>query len=157
MQRARRLQEAAKIKRRRNGAKIVLRVTSNLRPMIAALPIVAIRTDRPEWVSGCLSLPRLARQRRAGTYDVRRRNSGVTGEGEQEPVVVAHVLQYRGKKPRLARGGAERVGSEAGQRKESRQPLRFTRQICKRLNRKVFRRFAADSINFGHRSIFSIP
>src|SRR2546421_8416657 len=89
----------------------------------------ALVIDLPSRHAG---LARLARQRRAGTHDIRRRDRGVIGEGEEKPFILRDILQYPGEKSRVAGGGANRVGAEAGERKKTPQVLRLAGSVLKR-------------------------
>ncbi len=65
------------------------------------------------------------------------------GEGEQAAFVVRRdVVQHAGQELRLARGGANVAGSDAGCSKETAQPLRIRRNEAKRLYCQGFRGFA---------------
>ena len=68
-----------------------------------------------------------------GAHDVARIGFRVRGEADQQRFVGGDVVEHAGKEQRLARGGADVAGSDAGCSQETTQPFRVRRNKAKRL------------------------
>ena len=78
-------------------------------------------------------------------------------ERDQQRFVARKVFKDTGEKLRLARGAANPLRTDAGDREKPAELLGFRREEGKGLNCQCFRRFGGDRIALRHRHLFAIP